>query len=175
MKALRIGFVAAALAVALLLQTSVFPHFAWHGIVPDLVLLVVVAVGLSRGSYDGLVAGFAAGLLLDLAPPADHVAGRWALALMIVGYVAGRVRPPAVDDEGLPGVGTCLAATAACAFFGATTFVVGGLILGDTTGSFGALLQTILAAVAWDVVLAPFVLPVVMRMLVRLTPERQLA
>ena len=36
--------------------------------------------------------GFAAGLLLDLAPPADHVAGRWALALVLVGYLAGRVR-----------------------------------------------------------------------------------
>ncbi len=34
----------------------------------------------------------APGLLLDLAPPADHVAGRWALALLLAGYVAGRVR-----------------------------------------------------------------------------------
>ena len=32
------------------------------------------------------------GLLLDLAPPADHVVGRWALALIVVGYVAGRMR-----------------------------------------------------------------------------------
>jgi hypothetical protein len=31
------------------------------------------------------VLGFVAGLLLDLVPPADHEAGRWALALVVVG------------------------------------------------------------------------------------------
>ena len=39
-----------------------------------------------------MLVGFAAGLALDLAPPADHLAGRWALALVVVGYVAGRAR-----------------------------------------------------------------------------------
>ena len=68
-----------------------FSHLAVQGVVPDLVLLVVVAAGLAYGSELGLVLGFGAGLLLDLAPPADHYAGRWALALMVVGYVAGRL------------------------------------------------------------------------------------
>ena len=80
-----------AVSVALVVQASVFPHFAVQGVVPDLVLLVVVAAGLAYGSELGLVLGFGAGLLLDLAPPADHYAGRWALALMVVGYVAGRL------------------------------------------------------------------------------------
>ncbi len=87
-----------AVSVALVLQASVFSHLAVQGVVPDLVLLVVVAAGLAYGSEVGLVLGFGAGLLLDLAPPADHYAGRWALALMVVGYVAGRLRlvgPPA--------------------------------------------------------------------------------
>ena len=69
-----------------------------QGVVPDLVLLVVVAAGLAYGSELGLVLGFGAGLLLDLAPPADHYAGRWALALMVVGLrrrAARRPRAPA--------------------------------------------------------------------------------
>ena len=47
--------------------------------------------------------------LLDLAPPADHVAGRWALALVLVGYVAGRVRQRASR----PAPARCLATVAA--------------------------------------------------------------
>src|SRR4051794_37973746 len=105
-----------AVSAALVLQASLFDHLAVGGVVPDLVLLVVVAAALAHGSEVGMVLGFGAGLLLDLAPPADHVAGRWALALMVVGYVAGRltngpVRPlqrlgvaPAPGVVGTPGV-----------------------------------------------------------------------
>ena len=60
--------------------------------VPNLALLVVVAAALVRGPEFAAVLGFAAGLAVDLAPPADRVAGRWALALVVVGYLAGRVR-----------------------------------------------------------------------------------
>ena len=82
----------AAVAVALVLQVSVFPHVAWQGIVPNLCLLVVVGAALARGAQFAAVLGFFAGVVLDLAPPADHIAGRWALALVVVGYVAGRMR-----------------------------------------------------------------------------------
>ena len=46
-----------ALLTALVLQVSVFPHLAFHGIVPDVVLLVVVAVGLRHGSETAMVLG----------------------------------------------------------------------------------------------------------------------
>lgn len=156
-----------AVLVALVVQTTIFPHFAWHGIVPDLVLLVVVAAGLVRGSQYGLVVGFGAGVLLDLAPPADHVAGRWALALMLVGYVAGRVR----SDAHAP-VGTALVTVAACSFLGASVFAFSGLLLDDASAGIPDLLQVVLAAVVWNVVVAAFVLPPVTRALARLEPEQ---
>ena len=86
-----------------MLQVAVFPHLAWEGIVPNFCLLVVVAAALVRGPAFAATLGFFAGLLLDLAPPADHVAGRWALALVLVGYVAGLMRQdtrPTVGDHG---------------------------------------------------------------------------
>ena len=89
-----------ALTVALVLQVSVFTHFSWHGVVPNLALLVVVGAGLVRGAQFAMVLGFIAGVLLDLAPPADHIAGRWALALLLVGYVAGRVATDARPSRG---------------------------------------------------------------------------
>ena len=72
-----------------------FRYVAINGVVPDLALILVVVAAIDRGPQFGALLGFGAGLLLDLAPPADHVAGRWALALVVVGYLAGRVRQDA--------------------------------------------------------------------------------
>src|SRR3712207_5461284 len=83
------------LLLATVLQVSFFGFFTLDGVVPNLVLLVVVAVALARGPEVAAPLGFLGGLLLDLAPPADHVAGRWALALVGAAYVAGGVRQEA--------------------------------------------------------------------------------
>ncbi len=156
-----------ALALALVLQVTVFPHFAWHGIVPNVVLLVVVGAALVRGAQFAMVLGFAAGVLLDLAPPADHVAGRWALALLVVGYVAGRalsdVRPT------LPAV---LVTVAACSFLGTSVFALSGMVLRDPAVAIPDLMGVIAGAVAWDLLVTPLVLPLVMGLFRRLEPEQ---
>lgn len=156
-----------AVSVAMVLQVSLFPHVAWQGIVPNLVLLVVVGAALTRGAQFAAVLGFMAGVVLDLAPPADHVAGRWALALVIVGYVAGRVR-----QDVRPTATAVVATVAASSFVGTSIFAISGLLLGDPVTDIVALLQVILVAVLWDILLTPFVLPLVMRMFHRLEPER---
>ncbi len=156
-----------AVAVALVLQVSVFPHLAWEGIVPNLCLLVVVGAALTRGPQFAAVLGFVAGVALDLAPPADHVAGRWALALVVVGYVAGRVR-----QESRPTAMAVVATVAASSFVGTSVFALSGLLLRDPSMSIPDLLQVILVAVLWDIALTPFVLPPVMAMFQRLAPAR---
>jgi rod shape-determining protein MreD len=164
--ALRSVLAVLVVAVALVLQTSVFPHLAWHGVGPDVVLLVVVAGGLLRGPQAGLVLGFGAGLLLDLAPPADHVAGRWALALLLVGYVAGRVR-----QDAPAGVGGTLAAVAACSFLGTSVFALTGLLLQDTSATVPDLLEVVLTGIVWDLALTVVVLLVVAAVRNRAEPE----
>ncbi len=159
-----------AVSVALVLQVTVFPHLAWQGIVPNLVLLVVVGAGLVRGAQFAMVLGFAAGVLLDLAPPADHVAGRWALALVIVGYVAGRV---ARDTK--PTAIAVVATVASSSFLGTSVFAISGLLLRDPPMVIPDLLQVIAVGVGWDVLLTPFVLPVLIGMFRRLEPERATA
>jgi len=156
---------AALVVVALVLQVSLFPYVAWHGIVPNLCLLVVVGAALTRGPQFAMTLGFVAGVLLDLAPPADHVAGRWAVALVLVGYVAGRVR----QDVRPSAVGV-VATVAASSFLGTSVFALTGLLLGDLAVGVPGLLQVIGVAVVWDVLLTPFVLPLVMRVLDRLEP-----
>ncbi|GGU28777.1 rod shape-determining protein MreD [Nocardioides albus] len=147
--------------IAVVLQLSVAPAFAIRGITPDLALLVVVAVALARGGQAGLVAGFAAGVLLDLAPPADHTAGRWALALLIVGYVAGRVREnsTAHNGPGGPNALTVMVTVAACSFIGVSIFAVSGLILGEAPTT---LLPTVLISVGYDLLLAPLLIPMLL-------------
>jgi rod shape-determining protein MreD len=167
MSSFRLAVATVVVGLALVLQVSLFPHFAWQGVVPNLCLLVVVGAALTRGAQFAAVLGFVAGVLLDLAPPADHVAGRWALALVVVGYVAGRVR-----QDVKPTAVAVVSTVAACSFIGTSIFAITGLVLQDPVTGFGELVPVILVAVLWDVLLTPFVLPPVMAMFNRLEPER---
>lgn len=149
-----------ALVLALMLQVSLFSHFSVRGVVPNLCLLVVVAAGWSRGPAPGMVLGFIAGLALDLVPPADHLAGRWALALVIVGYVAGRVgRPDATELVPI------WWATVVSSFVGTSVFALTGLLLGDVSVGIPGLLEVVLIGVAWDALLAPVVVVPLVRLL----------
>jgi len=166
------GLVAlAVVTVAVILQVSLFPHFAWQGIVPNLALLVVVGAALVRGPQFACVLGFVAGLAVDLAPPADHIAGRWALAFVLVGYLAGRIRQE-VADQGRPSATAVVVAVAASSFVGTSIYGLGGLLLRDPVIDVSDMLTTILVAVIWDVLLTPFVLPPVMLLFGRLQPSR---
>ena len=142
---------------ALLLQVTVFPHFAWNGVVPDLVLLAVVGAALVTDPRFATLLGFGAGLLLDLAPPADHAAGRWALALLVVGYVVSRFahdHSPAQAGGGRPPYPLMLAAGAGGAFVGTSVFALTGTLLQDPAVGIGDMLEVVLTAVAYDVLVA---------------------
>jgi rod shape-determining protein MreD len=164
-RSLRVALAAGLVVVALVLQVAVFPHVAWEGIVPNFCLLVVVAAALVRGPAFAATLGFFAGLMLDLAPPADHVAGRWALALVLVGYVAGLMR-----QDSRISASTVVATVAASSFIGTSAYALSGVVLGDAVSGMGDLLRVIVVALLWDVLLTPFVLPGVMRLFTRLEP-----
>jgi rod shape-determining protein MreD len=88
----RLIVVVTTLAAALLVQLTIINGLDLPGGgAPDLVLLCVVVIGLAGGAQPGLVAGFCAGLALDLAPPANELIGQYALVFCLVGYGAGRM------------------------------------------------------------------------------------
>jgi rod shape-determining protein MreD len=165
MRSVRVAVAAGLVVVALVLQVAIFPRLAWDGIVPNFCLLVVVAAALVRGPSFAATLGFFAGLLLDLAPPADHVAGRWALALVVVGYVAGLMR-----QDTRASASTVVATVAVSSFVGTSVYALTGIVLGDTLAGSGDLLRVIVVALLWDVLLTPLVLPGVMRLLARAEP-----
>ena len=153
----RTGLVGGVILLAVLLQVTVFPAFAVNGVVPNFALVVVVAAAISRGPQFGAVVGFVAGLLVDLAPPADHVAGRWALAFVLVALLAGRVRNDARRSPL-----AALATVAVCSFVGTSVFALSGELLGDHALPAGQVVQVIVIALLWDIVVAPLLLPVLL-------------
>lgn len=160
----------AAVTLALVLQVTWFSHLSWQGVVPNLCLLVVVAASLTLDAPFALLLGFAAGLALDLAPPADHVAGRWALALTVAAFLAARVR-----QDVKPTAVTVVATVAAASFVATSLFALTGVLLSDPVMSIGTLLEVVLVGVVWDVLLTPLVLPPLMRLFGRLDPQRAVA
>jgi rod shape-determining protein MreD len=157
--------VAVLVVLALTLQLGVFPELAIAGVVPNVVLLVVVALALARGPEYAAVAGFFAGLLLDLAPPADHTVGRWALALVVVGYLAGLAQ----RDARWSTTGT-IAVVAAGSFVGTSLFALSGLVLGDPGVTVAGVLHVVPVAVLYDLLLMPFVVPQVLAFTRRAEP-----
>jgi rod shape-determining protein MreD len=163
--AVRAAGLAALVLVAVAVQVAVLRHVAIDGVVPDLLLLIVVASALRRGPEFAASLGFVAGLVLDVAPPADHVAGRWALAFVVAGYLAGRVRTDA--GRSLP---AALATVAACSFVAGSVYALTGLAVGEDHLPAGRMLEAIALGVGWDVLAAPLVLPLARRVLARLEP-----
>ena len=169
MRSMRGPLAAVAVAVALVVQVSVLPHLSWQGVVPDLCLLVVVAAGLAVDARFAMLVGFGAGLLLDLAPPADHVAGRWALALVVVGYVAGLAR-----QDARPSLPSLAATVAVCSVVGGSLFALSGMLLGDLGVGIPGALTVVGVAAVLDVLLGVLLVPVLMRLLSSPEPSRVL-
>ncbi|MGZ4444460.1 MAG: rod shape-determining protein MreD [Nocardioidaceae bacterium] len=167
MAAVRALLLTLVVVVAVVLQVSVFSYFSYDGVAPNLALLVVVAAALVRGPEFAAVLGFLAGLAVDVAPPADHVAGRWALALVVVGYLAGRVR----HDAGTSAMAAVIT-VAASSFVGTSVFALSGMVLHDPSVPALDALRIIPVAVVYDVLLTPFVLPLLMRLFRRLEPHQ---
>ncbi|MDI3388569.1 rod shape-determining protein MreD [Streptomyces sp. B-S-A8] len=145
--------------VALVLQVSVLARLHLPGAVPDLMLLTVLGLALVYGHTGGALVGFGAGLLADLAPPADHAAGRYALVLCVIGYLAGLVKP----DSGQLRSATGPMAVVVAAALGSTLLYAGvGALVGDTAAAHVGLGSLLFTATLYDLLLAPFVVPAIM-------------
>ncbi|GIH28026.1 hypothetical protein Aph01nite_63360 [Acrocarpospora phusangensis] len=137
---------------ALVLQVTVVNRLGFP-VTPDLVLLVVIALATLRGPLGGAVIGFLTGLAADLAPPADHVLGQYALVMCVTGYLAGRWanRVPMLS------VAVCAA--------GAPALAVGvGSLLGDPGVDWNTFVSLWPGAALCNLLAAPIVVWIVHRL-----------
>lgn len=141
---------------ALIVQVTMLNRIPLPDGRPDLIVLVVVSLALVRGPEYGALLGFVSGLAADLVPPADHTMGRLALAYAVVGYAAGLL-----EDAEERSVLTTVLVVAAGSALAVIAYAGIGALLGDERITLAALGTSLLATVIYDVVLAPFVVPVV--------------
>ncbi|MGF1428168.1 rod shape-determining protein MreD [Kitasatospora sp. LaBMicrA B282] len=153
---------------ALVVQVSVLGRLELPGATPDLLLLVVVALGLVFGPTGGCLTGFAAGLLADLAPPSDHAIGRYALVLCLMGYAAGLLR---AEPGRQRSVLAPLLVVAGAAVVSTLLYAGVGALVGDTAARHVGLPSLAGTALLYDLLLAPFVVPAVMLLARRVDPE----
>ena len=126
---------------------------------PDLVLLAVVALALTGGPLAGTLTGFLAGLALDVAPPASHTIGQYALVFCLVGYGCGRL---AALGDASPALYVGISAAAAAV--GAALHAVLGVLLSDPEVTWAAVRHVLPPSLIYDVILSPFVLYGVVRL-----------
>ena len=114
----------------------------------------------------GMVTGFCAGLLVDLL--ADHQLGRLALAYAAVGYVTGLTKDDTERSTLAPFAAVGLGAIGALVVYAAE-----GFLLGDARVTIDAVGKGLLSAVPYDVVLTPFIVPLVAVLLRRVEQDSQ--
>ena len=145
--------------VAVLAQTELFPNLRAGGVIPDIVVVSVVAVALEAGPETGAVYGFGAGLFIDmfLRPPA----GLSALAYTLVGFVVGSVRARLIRTSKLQyplvgGLGSLL---------GGALFIVAGVLVGQQHLWATRSVRIIAVRALYDATLSLLVFPTVARLL----------
>jgi rod shape-determining protein MreD len=150
---------AALVFMIVIIQVAVFPHLRLFGVVPDLGLLVALAVGYHEGPEAGAIVGFVAGFGYDLF--LETPLGLEALSYAIVGYGIG------VFESGLFRSPRWLASFlgAAGGLAGGLTLIAIGVLAGvdAVKGTQGVI--TISYAALYDALLAPLVFFLVRRVL----------
>jgi len=155
----RFTFAVVAIAAAVMLQTVLLDRLPFPGgSAPDLVLVLVVTLALASGPMEGMLIGFGAGLALDVAPPASSLLGLSALVFCVIGYVCGRLRGPLERSSWLP-----LAVVALGVAAGEALYALVGMIFGDPDITWQSVRLVLPVAVAYDILLCPFVVYAVVR------------
>ena len=139
---------------------------------PDLVLLAVAALAVCAGPMTGMLAGFCGGLALDIAPPAAHLAGEYALVFCLVGYACGRARNAIIYATGEQTLWTSLTVMALGVAAGEAGKAALGMMLSDPNVTSPAIKHVLPVAIVYDLLLCPFAYWLISLMLRRPAPER---
>ncbi|NLJ33738.1 MAG: rod shape-determining protein MreD [Firmicutes bacterium] len=109
MKRLDYGVLVLLVLLCLILQSTLLATFSPWGLIPDLILIYVVSTALIRGSNEGALWGFFAGLGLDLI--SSGFLGLHCLLKMVLGFFIGLVEEKIFKDNLLLPVLVLFAAT----------------------------------------------------------------
>lgn len=140
--------IALLVVLAALLQATVFSSLTLAQGTPDVLLLVLLGVALMRGAVAGSIAGFGAGLLLDVLQLGTT--GLLALLLALAGYWAGRYGETTGRDRAHAPLVSVFAITVLVALGGYALHFV----LGDPVDARRVLADTLLPGLGLNLLLA---------------------
>lgn len=162
MSVLRAAAAVLAVALAVVVQGTVISRLPLPGGGPNLVLVLVIGIALAGGATAGMAAGFGAGLLADLL--SAHPAGVLALCFALVGFLVGLLDTSSDRSVFWPVVVTAVAAAGSYVVYAAVMSLLHAGVGGST-------LDMLPTTVLYDVMLTPFVVPVVAALARLLDPE----
>ena len=152
--------------LAVIVELTLLSRLGLPGATPDLVVVTVVALALAMGPTQGAAAGFTAGILIDLAPPADTLLGVNAIVYSAIGFVTGCGIDP--RDRTVPIMIGIVGLSAAAAVLGTAaldTLLGSGRVMWDEVPALA------LTSALYAVILAPLVILGVAWLVGRTTPE----
>lgn len=149
---------AALLFLAAIMQVSIFAQVHIFGGVPDVLLVMLVAVALLRGAIVGAAGGFFAGLLVDTALLGRL--GLTSLVLTMAGYWIGRYGETTGRDRAHAPFLSVAVVTILYSF----GLLLVHFVLGDRAPA-GAMLRGLLSAIALNLILTAPVYALVRRLL----------
>lgn len=164
----RIVAVGLVVLAALTLQTTVLARLTLLGVIPQLVLVVVVCLAWVDGPRVGVTAGFFGGLLLDLQLPPASIVGLTALVYTFIGYGVGFFRQYSVGES----VWAPALAVAISSMVAEGGYALLAILLGRPWVSLAFTAKVAGLVVLYDMLLTPFVFPLVRRVADRFRPER---
>lgn len=162
----QVLIIGTATLMAVLVEVTLLSRLGIPGATPDLVVVTVVAIALAMGPVQGAAAGFAAGVLIDLAPPGDTLLGVNAVVYVAIGIITGLAVDP--RDRTIPiMMGMTGLAT------GAAVLLTAGLdtMLGSERVDWEQVPVLTLTSALYGVLLAPGVILLVAWIVRKATPE----
>ena len=154
------GWVFAMVVVAVVLEVSVMPYINVADGIPDLIAPTIVVIALLRGSLVGAIAGFGAGMLVELTSPVGTL-GVLALLYLAVGAWCGRYCESEESSSLVAPLLLSVVATLAVQL----GYMVFQLLLGGSMPASEFVAQLLLPTVALTALLSPPILLIGRRLL----------
>jgi len=162
----QVLIIGTAILASVIIELTLLSRLDLPGATPDLVIVTVVAIGLAMGPTQGAVAGFSAGVLVDLAPPADTLLGVNAIVYLVIGFITGFVVDPRdrtvsieIGIVGLSAAGATIGTAALDTLLGS-----GRVVWAEVPGM-------ALSSALYAVIMAPLVILGIAWVVLKATPE----
>ncbi|MGA0208445.1 MAG: rod shape-determining protein MreD [Candidatus Nanopelagicales bacterium] len=154
------------LFVAFLIQVTLLSRLGLPGATPDLLVVSVVAIALAMGPIQGAFAGFLAGAIIDVSPPADTVVGVNSIVYLAIGFVTGYI----IDtrDRTVPGMIAMAGIACAAAALGTAAL---DAMLGSPRVIWESVPLIALSSAVYGALLAPLMIPLLAGLTRKLAPE----